>query len=204
MNEPPLRIILASGSLSRRQLLASAGVAFEAVPADVDERELRDAAIAEDTSIFPGALATMLARAKAENVAARHPGAIVIGADQMLAMGRRLFEKPADMAEAKSHLLAMRGLTHQLHGGLAVIAPGAPLWTHEATAQMTMRAFTPAFLEAYLRQAGSQICQSVGAYQLEGLGIQLFERIEGDYFTILGLPLLPLLTHLRMLGAFPA
>ena len=196
-------IILASGSQSRRQLLASAGVTFEVVPANVDERALRDAAIARDRGTSPGALALMLAQAKAQEVAARRPDCIVIGADQMLALGPRLFEKPRDMAEARAHLLAMRGQTHQLHGGIAVIAPGRPLWTHEVVSHMSMRAFTPAFLEHYLVTAGAQICQSVGAYQLEGLGIQLFDRIEGDYFAILGLALSPLLAHLRALGALP-
>jgi septum formation protein len=195
------RIILASGSQSRRQLLSGAGVAFGIAPADVDERGLRDAAIARDAALSPGALALILARAKAEEVAARHPEAIVIGADQMLALDGQLFEKPKDMTEARTHLLAMRGRTHQLHGGIAVIAPGGPLWSHESTAHMTMRAFSNAFLEQYLVAAGAQICQSVGAYQLEGLGIQLFQRIEGDYFTILGLALSPLLAHLRELGA---
>jgi septum formation protein len=197
------RIILASGSQSRRQLLAGAGVAFDAVPADVHERALRDAALAKDAATSPGALAVMLARAKAEEVAARNPGATVIGADQILALGPRFFEKPKDMAEARAHLLAMRGHIHQLHGGVAVIAPGRPLWTHEAISHMTMRAFTPDFLEHYLATAGPQICQSVGAYQLEGLGIQLFEHIEGDYFAILGLALAPVLAHLRALGALP-
>ena len=196
-------IILASGSQSRRQLLASAGVAFDAVPADVDERALRDMALDRNPAAAPGTLALMLARAKAEEVAARNPDAIVIGADQMLALGPRLLEKPKDMAEARAHLMAMRGETHQLHGGLAVIAPGRPLWTHEVISHMSMRAFTPDFLEHYLENAGPRICQSVGAYQLEGLGIQLFERIDGDYFAILGLALPPLLTHLRALGALP-
>lgn len=197
------RIILASGSQSRRQLLEGAGVVFDVVPADVDERALRDLALAKDATAAPGALALMLARAKAGEMAARKPDGIVIGADQMLALGSRLFDKPNDMAEARAHLLAMRGHTHQLHGGLAVIAPGQPLWTHEAVSHMTMRAFTPAFLDDYLETAGPRICQSVGAYQLEGVGIQLFERIDGDYFAILGLALAPLLAHLRGLGALP-
>ncbi len=194
-------IVLASGSQSRRQLLAGAGVPFEVVPATVDERALRDATLAKDPSATPSTLALMLAQAKAEEVAARKPDAIVIGADQMLALGSRLFEKPKDMAEARAHLLAMRGHTHQLHGGIAVVAPGRPLWTQEAVSHMTMRPFSTAFLDGYLEKAGPQICQSVGAYQLEGLGIQLFERIDGDYFAILGLALTPLLEHLRALGA---
>lgn len=207
MSNPALTkapIILASGSASRRQLLSGAGVRFEAIPADVDERALRDAALADDPSLGPAALALLLARAKAGEVAVHNPRAIVIGADQMLALGDVLYEKPRDMAEARTHLLAMRGRTHQLHGGIAVMAPGQAVWTHNATAHMTMRAFTPEFLEAYLAEAGPDICQSVGAYQLESVGIQLFERIEGDYFTILGLSLLPLLAHLRELGVLAA
>ena len=195
------RIVLASGSQSRREILTAAGVPFDIVPADVDERVLRDAALADDPAMSPPAIAVMLAVAKAAEVAARHPDAIVIGADQMLALGDRLFEKPRDMAEARAHLTAMRGRTHQLHGGLCVRAPNAPAWTATDTAHMTMRAFSDAFLGAYLTAAGPAILQSVGAYQLEGLGLQLFERIEGDYFTILGLPLMPLLAHLRSLGA---
>lgn len=174
---------------------------FEVEPARVDERGLRDAEIARNPGASPGALACMLARAKAEDVAARRAGAIVIGSDQILALGSRLFEKPADLTEARGHLLAMQGCTHQLHGGHVVVAPGHPVWTHESTAHMTMRALTPEAIDRYLHQAGPHVCQSVGAYQLEGLGIQLFERIEGDYFSILGLALLPLLTHLRTLGA---
>ena len=203
----PAPLILASGSHSRRQLLSGAGVRFEAVSADVDERALRDAALARDPATSPPALALMLARAKADDVSARHPQAIVIGADQMLALGTILYEKPIDMAEARTHLIAMRGRTHQLHGGLVVRAPRAAgdwsVWTHTDTAHMTMRAFTPEFLEAYLSEAGPRICQSVGAYQLEGLGLQLFERIDGDYFSILGLSLLPLIAHLRTLGVMP-
>ena len=200
--QPP-RIVLASGSQSRRQLLAGAGVRFEVLPANVDERRLRDSAVAKYAGSTPSAIAVLLARAKAEEVAARHGDAIVIGADQMLALGAELYEKPKDMVEARSHLEALRGHTHQLCGGLVVIAPGQATWVHSETSHMTMRAFTPAFLDRYLAEAGPQICQSVGAYQLEGLGIQLFDRIEGDYFSILGLSLLPLLAHLRALGALP-
>ena len=199
MSQTATRIILASGSQSRRQLLAGAGVAFDVVAADVDERALRDAAMAADRDLTAPAVALLLAQAKAEYVAARHPRRVVVGCDQMLALGTALYEKPRDMTEARTHLLAMRGQTHQLHGGIVAIVPGEPVWRHSETAQMTMRPFTPQFLDHYLAQAGPQICQSVGAYQLEGLGIQLFERIEGDYFSILGLPLLPLLTHLRAL-----
>lgn len=204
MTHPPAKIILASASLSRRQLLAGAGLAFAVVPAGVDEPALRDAALARDAAVPPSRIACLLALAKAEAVAVLHPTAIVIGADQVLALGPRLLEKPVHMAEARAHLRAMRGGQHELHAGLAVLAPGRPAWTHTDTARMTMRAFTDAFLDRYLAEAGPRICQSVGAYQLEGLGITLFERIDGDYFTILGLPLLALLTQLRELGAIPA
>ena len=190
-------VILASGSWSRRQLLEAAGVTFTAVPADVDERAIRETLQDGDNEIDPADVAEVLARAKAEHVSQAHPDAIVIGSDQILALGDEIFEKPPDMAGARNHLTKLRGRTHQLHCGVVLAQGGATIWSHVDTASLTMRSFTPAFLDAYLDGAGPSICASVGAYQLEGMGIQLFERIEGDYFTILGLPLLPLLGALR-------
>jgi septum formation protein len=195
---PAPRIVLASASASRRKLLSAAGVVCDVVPSRVDEPAVRrkfEAASSEP--IAPEVLAMALAEAKALDVAGRQPGALVIGADQVLALGSRIFEKPRDIAEARAHLTAFRGRTHVLHSCVALAADGTLLWRERSEAHMAMRAFSDAFLDFYLAKAGDAVCASVGAYQLEGLGIQLFERIEGDYFTILGLPLLPLLAELR-------
>jgi septum formation protein len=194
------QIILASGSRSRRQLMEAAGIAFSAVPAEIDEAAIRDALRADNQDIDPADIAELLAEAKAIEVGNRHPDALVIGADQVLALAGRLYEKPADLERARDNLLELRGKTHQLHSAVTLAQRGEVVWRHLDTAHMTMRAFTPAFLGSYLACAGEKVCQSVGAYQLEGLGIQLFEKVEGDYFTILGLPMLPLLAELRRRG----
>lgn len=197
--KPP--IILASGSAIRRQLLASAGVLFSVQPADVDEGELRAQMLSESDCVDAGQVAAVLARAKAEAVSVLHPGAWVIGADQVLALGTRLFEKPADMTEARDTLDRLRGRTHELHSAVVLARGGQVTWGTCDMAQLTMRSFSDAFLDAYMTRAGQRICSSVGAYELEGLGLQLFEQIHGDYFTILGLPMLPLLNELRACGA---
>jgi len=186
-------VILASQSSARRMLLKNAGVAFEAIPADLDER------VIQETSglIWPGEIATLLAERKAAYVSLRHPGRYVIGADQTLALGDRLFSKPAGRAEAAAQLRALAGQTHALHSAVAVACDGATLFNDVSVAHMTMRALDDAAIEAYLDAAGDAVTGSVGAYQLEGLGVHLFELIEGDHFTILGLPLLPLLGFLR-------
>lgn len=191
------RLVLASGSQSRRQMLDAAGLAFDIAPADVDERTIRETLQADDSGIEPADVAEVLARAKAETISRRRPDALVIGADQVLALGAEIFEKPADLAGARGHLQKLRGRTHQLHSVVVLAEGGEVVWAHVDTAALTMHAFSPLFLENYLTLAGTVICDSVGAYQLEGLGVQLFERIEGDYFTILGLPVLPLLAELR-------
>ena len=194
------KLILASGSRSRRQMLEAAGVTFSAVAADLDERAIRDTLTAGGNVVEPSDVAEVLARAKAESVSRSHPDAFVIGSDQVLALDDEIFEKPADLDGARNHLRRLRGRTHELHCGVALAEAGEVTWAHTDTAALTMRAFTSDFLEQYLARAGRLVCDSVGAYQLEGLGIQLFERISGDYFTILGMPLLPLLTALRTRG----
>ena len=203
--ELPAEIILASGSAIRRQLLASAGVVFSVQPADVDEEAVRlDYATIPGGNPIPTGVARALARAKAEVVSAANPDALVIGADQVLVDVQMIFCKPADLGIAQMHLRALRGRSHVLHSAVAIAYRGAVVWETCESAQMTMRNFSDAFLDGYLAQTGERICQCVGAYEYEGLGLQLFERIDGDYFTILGLPMLPLLTELRARGALIA
>jgi septum formation protein len=186
-------LVLASQSRVRRALLEAAGILVEVHPADLDERALEAQARLSE----PAEVAALLARAKASAIAARMPGRIVVGADQTLAFGERRFSKPADRAAAAEQLRALRGATHALHSAVAVARDDTLLYAHVATVRLTMRDFSEAFLAGYLEAAGEAVLQSVGGYQLEGLGSQLFEGIEGDYFTVLGLPLLPLLQFLR-------
>lgn len=194
-------IILASGSAARRQMLASAGVLFSVVPADVDEGLIRAELTNESDCVDADYVAGVLARAKAEAVSRVHPGALVIGADQVLSLGSRMFEKPADLAAAREHLARLRGQTHELHSAVVLALDGQAVWGTTERAALTMRAFSEAYLDAYIARAGERICKSVGAYELEGHGLQLFERIEGCYFTILGMPMLSLLGELRARGA---
>jgi septum formation protein len=186
-------LILASQSPARQALLANAGIAFEAIAAEIDERAIQ---LASGLS-SPGEIAVLLAREKAVAVSLRHPGQFVVGADQTLALGERLFSKPAGRAQAARQLQALAGSTHELHSAVAVARDGETLFADVAVARMTMRPLDDVAISAYLDAAGKAVATSVGAYQLEGLGIHLFERIEGDHFTILGLPLLPLLKFLR-------
>jgi len=197
-------LVLASGSRTRQAMLAGAGLTFRAEAADVDEAALRGVLLTENEGIDPGDVAKVLARAKAEAVSRLYPDALVIGADQVLACEGVLFEKPADMEGARQSLLRLRGKAHQLLSAVVLAEDGHIVWTHTQTAELVMRPFSMAFLTEYVARTGSQIMDSVGAYQLEGLGIQLFERIEGDYFTILGLPLLALLGELRARGEVAA
>jgi len=187
------RLILASQSRARQALLANAGIGFEAVPAEIDERAVEQASGLS----APGDIAALLARHKAVSVSADWPGRYVVGADQTLARGELLFSKPGDRSEAARQLRALAGASHELHCAVAVAFDGRILFEAVSMARMTMRQLGEADIEAYLDQAGEAVTSSVGAYQLEGLGVHLFERIEGDYFTILGLPLLPLLAFLR-------
>lgn len=189
--QPPL--ILASQSRARQAVLAGAGLAFEALPAELDERAVE----AESGLTAPGEVAECLARAKASVVSASHPGRYVIGADQTLALGARRFSKPADRAAAADQIATLAGNTHELHAAVAVVHDGQVLFSHVSIARMTMRPLSRNTIDAYLEAAGDAVRGSVGAYQLEGLGVHLFERIEGDYFTILGMPLLPMLAFLR-------
>jgi septum formation protein len=193
-------LVLASQSKSRQSLLQAAGLEFEARPADIDERSVQAASGLKD----PAAIAALLARSKALDVAARLPERIVIGADQTLALKDRLFSKPAGRDQAAGQLRALAGQTHELHSAVAVARDGKLLFEHVSVAKMTMRSMSDAMIETYLDAAGVAVTTSVGAYQLEGVGVHLFERIEGDHFTILGLPLLPLLQHLRSIGAVAA
>jgi septum formation protein len=186
-------LILASQSRARQALLANAGIAFESDPAEIDEREMQ----ASSGLSAPGDIASLLAREKARTVSNRRQGHYVIGADQTLAMGTRIFNKPAARAPAADQLRALAGDSHELHAAVALARDGRLLFEHVSIARMTMRPLRDAEIEHYLDEAGPAVTSSVGAYQLEGLGIHLFERIEGDHFTILGLPLLPLLAFLR-------
>ncbi|MFT4120969.1 Maf family protein [Bradyrhizobium sp.] len=186
-------LILASQSRARKMLLANAGLAFEAITADIDERGIQSASGLSG----PREIALLLAREKAKAVSIGHPTSYVIGADQTLALGDRLFNKPAGRAQALAQLRDLAGNSHALNSAVAVARDGKIVFEDVSVARMTMRHMTDAELMSYLDAAGDAVTTSVGAYQLEGLGIHLFERIEGDHFTILGLPLLPLLAFLR-------
>ena len=189
-NDP---LILASQSRARQMLLGNAGIRFEAVPADIDER-----AVQKNSGLTsPGEIAGLLAREKALFVASKNPGRYVIGADQTLALGDRLFSKPSGRAQAAEQLRLLAGNSHALHSAVAVISDGKIVFANVSIARMTMRQLSDNEISAYLDAAGEPVTTSVGAYQLEGFGVHLFERIEGDHFTILGLPLLPLLAFLR-------
>ena len=186
-------LVLASQSRARKILLANAGLRFEAMPAAIDERALQ-----QDSRLSaPGEIAGLLAREKARWVSKRKLGHYVIGADQTLALGNRLFNKPDGRAAAAEQLQALSGQTHELHSAIAVVLDGKIMFETEAVAGMTMRPLSGDDIQNYLDEAGEAVTTSVGAYQLEGLGVHLFERIDGDHFTILGLPLLPLLAFLR-------
>jgi septum formation protein len=186
-------LVLASQSKARQTLLANAGIEFESDPADIDERAIQ---ISSGLS-SPGDIASLLAREKARIVSVRRPSRYVVGADQTLALGARIFNKPAGRAQAADQLRALAGHCHELHAAVAVAHDGKLLFEHVSIARMTMRRLADAEINSYLEEAGEAVTSSVGAYQLEGLGIHLFERIEGDHFTILGLPLLELLAFLR-------
>ena len=192
-------LVLASKSKVRRTLLEAAGIPVEVDPANIDER----AAEAPHAGASPEKIALLLAREKALAIARRRPGALVLGADQTLALGNRRFSKPAMISAAREQLVSLSGKTHALHAGVAVARGDAILFETVATAHLTMRALSNDALDVYLSAAGERILSSVGAYQLEGLGAHLFEKIEGDHFTILGLPLLPLLAFFRREGMLP-
>ena len=189
-------LLLASRSSARRTLLEAAGVPIEVQPADLDERALETHAASQ----APAAIAAQLARAKASSVAASHPGRLILGADQTLALGGKHFTKPADRAAAGTQLRALSGRTHELHSAIAFVQDAAVLFEYVGTARLTMRLLSAHFVDLYLDAVGDAATTSVGAYQVEGPGIQLFERLDGDYFTILGLPLIAALDFLRRHG----
>ena len=186
-------MVLASQSRARQLLLANAGIDFEAIPANIDERAAQQSAGLS----APADIAVLLARAKAVAVSIQKPDRYVVGADQTLALGQRLFNKPSGRAEAAEQLRGLAGRTHELNSAVAVAHGGEIVFVHVALARMTVRPLNEVEIEAYLTHAGEAVTSSVGTYQLEGLGVHLFERIDGDHFTILGLPLLPLLAFLR-------
>lgn len=198
------RVVLASGSRTRRQLLMAAGVDFTVVPSAIDEAAVTDAFHSGRSGIDPRQLAETLARAKAEDVSKSRPDCLVIGADQVLAINGTVMTKPIDLAAARETLLALRGRPHVLYSAVAIATGGAVTWSTVDSARLRVRQFSERFLADYLARGGLGLCESVGAYQLEGLGAQLLDGIEGDYFTILGLPLLPLLEELRQRGAIAA
>lgn len=189
-----LKVILASGSASRRALLAASGVAAESIAPNVDEESFRAALRTEKVSVRDQAM--QLAEMKAVRVSGSRSG-LVIGGDQMLALGDEAFDKPRDLAEARSHLVRLSGKSHTLETAIVVCEDGRPVWRHLARPRLTMRPLSPEFIDFYVEACGDSLLSTVGAYQLEGLGAQLFSQIEGDYFSILGLPLLPLLDYLR-------
>ncbi len=195
----PTTLILASGSPFRKAILTNAGLDFAVEKPRIDERAVE--APLKDSGVTPEDVALVLATAKADDVSERHPGALVIGSDQTLSLGDEIFHKPADMEGARRHLLSLSGRTHQLNSAVVLVRDGETLWSHVGIARLTMRELDPAFIGRHLARVGDRALQSVGAYQIEGEGIQLFEKVEGDHFTIVGLPLLPLLAALRDLGA---
>jgi septum formation protein len=194
LSDAPL--VLASRSVSRANLLAAAGIPIEVLPADIDERGIELRAASRDAR----AAALLLAVEKARVIAEQRPGRLVLGADQTLALDARRFSKPPDRAAAVEQLQSLRGRTHALNSAVAVMRDGDVLFEHVETARLTMRKFSDEFLQEYLERVGDAALTSVGGYQLETLGVLLFERIEGDYFTILGLPLMSVLGFLRRDG----
>lgn len=192
-------LILASGSAVRASLLKNAGLSFEVDPAKVDERALEEPMLQGGAS--PSEIAKELARAKALDVSAHRPGKLVIGADQVLDFEGQRLTKPENLEAARRQLVAFSGNVHSLHSAVCVAHDGQVVWETISTAELSVRELSSVFLDEYIDRAGEKILSSVGAYQLESLGVQLFDRIEGDYFTVLGLPLLPLLDFLRSQGA---
>lgn len=191
-------LILASSSPFRRMLMNNAGLQFEAIPADIDERAIE--APLEQNGASPDAVALVLAKAKAKEVSDRFPGSLVIGSDQTMSLGDRVFHKPRTMADAENHLKSLSAQTHRLNSAIALALNGDVIWEHMSHAALTMRSLSDEFITRHVNRVGERALSSVGAYQLEGEGIQLFSKIDGDYFTIVGLPMLPLLEKLRELG----
>ncbi|WP_339947086.1 Maf family protein [uncultured Albimonas sp.] len=195
MSDP---VILASASQARAEMLRAAGVEIEVQPARVDEEEIRIAFRAEGASARD--LADALAEIKAKKISARRPGALVLGADQTLAAGEDQFDKPRDRNEARAQLLTLRGRTHHLHSAAVIALDGKPIFRHVGTARLAMRPFSERFVDDYLDRLGAAVLDTVGGYHLEGLGAQVFARVDGDHFTVRGLPLLEVLGFLRARG----
>ena len=196
-----MTLILASGSPFRKQLMEAAGLKFTAEPARIDERQIEAPLVASGAS--PEQVAVALAKAKAQDVAARNPQAFVIGSDQVMSMDGRLFHKCTSIEMAREQLASMRGRTHRLSSAISIVRNGQEVWSHVSVADLTFRQFTDAFLDTYIANAGPKVLLTVGAYSYEGLGQQLFEKVEGDFFTIIGLPMLPLLAALRDFAIIP-
>ncbi len=196
-----IAVILASGSASRRSLLQNAGVEAACIKPNVDEDSAKAAFRAENMSVRDQAM--RLAEMKAMKVSLQHEG-LAIGGDQMLALGNEAFDKPVDLDGARSHLTKLSGKTHTLETAIVVCENGRPVWRFLARPRLTMRSLSPEYIDAYVDDVGQPLLSTVGAYQLEGLGAQLFTSIEGDYFSILGLPLLPLLDYFRTRGVLSA
>lgn len=194
-------IVLASTSASRRRILSQTGIYFDTAKPPVDENAIK--ATMKQAGATAAAVAEALAESKANSVADILPGHYVVGADQMLDCGGDWYDKPANRAGARYHLQGLRGKTHQLITATVIAHEGKIIWRHVETARMTMRDFSDEFLDQYLDKAGPNVLRSVGAYELEGIGAQLFASIEGDFFAILGLPVVPLLNALREAGALP-
>ena len=192
------RIILASGSAIRRQIMEGAGLNFEVITKPVDEGAIKESMLAESARLRD--IADALAEAKAMRVSRIEPG-LVIGADQIMVMDEQLYDKPVSMEAARERLLSMRGKVHYLLGAVVICENGVPVWRHMAKTKLSMREFSEAFLDDYLQEEGEQILSSVGAYRFEGRGAQLFSHVDGDFFSILGLSLLPVLDYLRIRGA---
>ena len=195
------RLILASGSAIRREIMTGAGLKFEVIVKPVDEAAIKSAMLAD--AARPRDIADALAEAKAFRVSRQESG-LVIGADQIMVMDGELYDKPTSIEAARERLLLMRGKRHELIGSVVVASGGAPVWRYVSETKLWMREFSEEFLDDYLVREGELLTQSVGAYRFEGLGSQLFSKVEGDFFSILGLSLLPLLQYLRDCRAIPA
>ena len=196
-----MRVILASGSAIRRKLMTDAGLDFEVIVKPVDEAAIKESMLAESARLRD--IADALAEAKSMRVSRIEDG-LVIGADQIMVMDNQLFDKPKDIDEARERLKLMRGKTHYLMGAVVICENGTPVWRHMAKTKLTMREFSDSFLEDYLEREADLVTKSVGAYRFEGLGAQLFSNVEGDFFSILGLSLLPVIDYLRTRGAIPS
>ncbi|THF50311.1 Maf family nucleotide pyrophosphatase [Allorhizobium terrae] len=197
-----LPLVLASTSPFRKHLLQQAGLEFTTAAPDIDEREIE--ALAEHQSLSPSQLAELLGCEKALAVSKKQTGALVLGGDQVMALGETVYHKPKDLAAAREQLLSLRGATHVLNSSLALAKDAEIVWSHVSQAQMTVRLFSETFLDDYLDKVGDKILKSVGGYQIEGMGVQLFSKVNGDYFTIIGVPLFPLMEKLRELDVLHA